>query len=133
MKTILHNHLMIRGFAKKPPINAEITYNWLKYLVNKINMKIIRGPYVSYVTESGNRGTTAFVMIETSHIAFHVWDESDPAMVQFDLYTCSSLDVPIVLKELETFFEMGDYQFLVFDRAEGFVCTDGTFLINAEK
>jgi len=133
MKVILHKHLMVRGFANKPPTDAEITHNWLKHLVHKINMKIIRGPFVSYVEEPGNRGTTAVVMIETSHIAFHVWDESDPAMVQFDLYTCSSLDVPVVLKELETFFEMKDYQFLVFDRSEGFILTDGTFLIHAEK
>lgn len=133
MKTILHKHLMVRGFANKPPVDSEITYNWLKHLVEKINMKIIRGPFVSYVEAEGNRGTTAVVMIETSHIAFHVWDEKDPALVQFDLYTCSTLNTEIVLQELEKFFDMKDYQYLLFDREEGFTLIDGTFLIDAEK
>lgn len=133
MKTILHKHLMVRGFANKPPTDSEITHYWLKQLVDKINMKIIRGPFVSYVEAAGNRGTTAVVMIETSHIAFHVWDEKDPALVQFDLYTCSTLNTEIVLQELEKFFDMKDYQYLLFDREEGFTLIDGTFLINAEK
>lgn len=133
MKTILHKHLMVRGFAKKPPIDSEITHYWLKSLVEKINMKIIRGPFVSYVEEPGNRGTTAVVMIETSHIAFHVWDEKDPALLQFDLYTCSSLNTELVLKELEKFFDLEDYQYLLFDREEGFTLIDGTFLIDAQK
>jgi len=124
---------MVRGFANKPPTDSEITYNCLKNLVNKIDMKIIRGHFVSYVEAEGNRGTTAVVMIETSHIAFHVWDEKDPALVQFDLYTCSTLNTEIVLQELEKFFDMKDYQYLLFDREDGFTLIDGTFLIDAEK
>lgn len=133
MKTILHKHLMVRGFANTPPQDAQITEQWLKDLVDKINMKIIRGPFVSYVEALGNRGTTAVVMIETSHIAFHVWDEKDPALVQFDLYTCSSLNTTVVLQELEKFFDMKDYQYLLFDREDSFTLIDGTFLIDAEK
>lgn len=133
MKTPMHKHLLLRGYCNKPPIDSELTHYWLKNLVEKINMKIIRGPFVSYVNEPGNRGTTAVVMIETSHIAFHVWDETDPALLQFDLYTCSSLNVPFVLEEIQSFFDMTDYQYLVFDRERDFTVIDGTFIINAEK
>jgi len=133
MKKILHKHLMIRGLAQRPPMDAEITHYWLKSLVEKINMKIIRGPFVSYVDAPGNRGTTAIVMIETSHIAFHVWDEKDPALVQFDLYTCSELNIEIVLKEVENFFKMKDYKYLLFDRENDFILTDGSFLIETSN
>ena len=90
-------------------------------------MKIIRGPFVSYVTEPGNRGTTAVVMIETSHIAFHVWDETNPALVQFDLYTCSELNISVVLDEIQRFFDMIEYQYIVFDRQDGFKLIQGVY------
>lgn len=131
MKIPMHKHLLLRGFAKTPPSDSEITIRWLNSLVEKINMKIIQGPFVSYVNEPGNRGLTAVVMIETSHIAFHVWDEKDPALVQFDLYTCSELNVPIVLEELEKFFNFVSSEHLVFDREETFLLIDGSFMINA--
>jgi S-adenosylmethionine/arginine decarboxylase-like enzyme len=120
---------MIRGFAQNPPTNAEITYYWLKKIVEIINMKIVNGPFVSYVDTPGNRGTTAMVMIETSHIAFHVWDEKDPALVQFDLYTCSELNTEVVLKEVNKFFNFKDYEYLVFDRENNFMLIDGSFFI----
>lgn len=127
MKNPMHKHLLLRGFCHKPPMDSEITHYWLKSLVEKINMKIIRGPFVSYVNEPGNRGTTAVVMIETSHIAFHVWDEQLPALLQFDLYTCSELNVPVVLSEIQKFFDMIEYQHIVFDRQNGFELIDGIY------
>jgi S-adenosylmethionine/arginine decarboxylase-like enzyme len=123
---------MIRGTAQNPPTDAEITYYWLKKIVEIINMKIIYGPFVSYVDTPGNRGTTAMVMIETSHIAFHVWDEKDPALVQFDLYTCSELNTEVVLEEVNKFFNFKDYEYLVFDRENSFILIDGSFLIKEQ-
>jgi len=127
MKKPIHKHLLLRGHCHKPPVDSEITHYWLKSLVEKINMKIIRGPFVSYVTEPGNRGTTAVVMIETSHIAFHVWDETNPALVQFDLYTCSELNISVVLDEIQRFFDMIEYQYIVFDRQDGFKLIQGVY------
>jgi S-adenosylmethionine/arginine decarboxylase-like enzyme len=92
----------------------------MKNLVESIDMKIIQGPFASYVTKEGNRGLTAIVMIETSHIAMHVWDEEDPAFVQFDLYTCSTLPVERVLKDLEDTFGLHNYQSMVLERSNGF-------------
>jgi len=127
MKKPIHKHLLLRGHCHKPPVGSEITHYWLKSLVDKINMKIIKGPFVSYVTEPGNRGTTAVVMIETSHIAFHIWDETNPALIQFDLYTCSELNVSIVLSEIQKFFDMIEYQYMVFDRQDGFKLIEGIY------
>ena len=97
----LHNHLLVNGYVLLPPTEEKTTIDWMAQLVQDIDMKVIQGPFASYVTKEGNRGLTAVVMIETSHIAMHVWDEEDPAFLQFDLYTCSTLPVEKVLKNLE--------------------------------
>ena len=72
---------------------------WLRKLVKKIDMNIIKGPYASYVSKEGNRGVTGVVMIETSHIAIHVWDEPSPALVQCDVYSCAEFSSNEVLAE----------------------------------
>ena len=116
----LHNHLLVNGYALIPPTDEGKTIEWMKNLVESIDMKIIQGPFASYVSKEGNRGLTAIVMIETSHIAMHVWDEEDPAFVQFDLYTCSTLPVEKVIKNLEDHFGLFNYSVLVLERSEGF-------------
>lgn len=116
----LHNHLLVNGYSLIPPTDEGKTIEWMKNLVESIDMKIIQGPFASYVTKEGNRGLTAVVMIETSHIAMHVWDEEDPAFVQFDLYTCSTLPVEKVLKNLEDTFGLHNYKSMVIERSEGF-------------
>jgi S-adenosylmethionine/arginine decarboxylase-like enzyme len=40
-------------------------------------------------------------MIETSHIALHIWDEPFPGEIQFDLYTCGELPIDQILRNLE--------------------------------
>jgi S-adenosylmethionine/arginine decarboxylase-like enzyme len=116
----LHNHVLINGYSLLPPTNEKQTIAWMQELVNSIGMKTIQGPFASYVTKEGNRGLTALVMIETSHIAMHVWDETDPAFIQFDLYTCSTLPVEKVIKNLEDHFGLFNYSVIVLERSEGF-------------
>jgi S-adenosylmethionine/arginine decarboxylase-like enzyme len=116
----LHNHLLVNGYTLLPPTDEEKTIKWMKELVESIEMKIIQGPYASYVTKEGNRGLTATVMIETSHIAMHVWDEKDPAFIQFDLYTCSTLPVEKVLRNLEENIGLFAENVLVLERSDGF-------------
>ena len=116
----LHNHVLINGYTLLPPTDEKQTIAWMQQLVDSIGMKTIQGPFASYVTKEGNRGLTAVVMIETSHIAMHVWDETDPAFMQFDLYTCSTLPVEKVIKNLEDHFGLFNYTTLVLERSEGF-------------
>lgn len=116
----LHNHVLINGYTLLPPTDEKQTIAWMQQLVDSIGMKTIQGPFASYVTKEGNRGLTAVVMIETSHIAMHVWDESDPAFMQFDLYTCSTLPVEQVIQNLESHFGLFNYSTLVLERSEGF-------------
>lgn len=89
---LFHKHLIVRAELDNPPTCVEEINKWMRNLVDRIGMKILMGPYAVYSEMEGNRGLTAVTIIETSHIALHVWDEDSPALMQLDVYTCSVLD-----------------------------------------
>lgn len=72
------------------------------------------GPYVAYCDKPGNRGITAIAVIETSHIAMHVWDEPSPALMQLDIYSCSEFNPYLIADKLKKDFSVNklDYKFL---------------------
>ena len=127
MKTPMHKHLLLRGFVTNAPTSEQVVIDWLRDFVDRIGMKVVQGPFASMITEEGNRGLTASVMIETSHIAFHIWDEMDPSLIQFDLYTCSELNVNYVLDTISSFFNFTEYQYMVLDRENGFKVIQGVY------
>lgn len=115
-----HKHLLIRAQIASPVTDTDLVSTWVAELVQKIQMKILHGPVSVYCNKTGNRGITAFAIIETSHIVLHTWDETDPAILQLDVYTCSNLDVNVVFDSLSIFQPITlDYKFL--DREQGFV------------
>ncbi|MFZ9741207.1 MAG: S-adenosylmethionine decarboxylase family protein [Candidatus Nanopelagicaceae bacterium] len=118
---IYHKHLLVNAKVTNPMNTEEEGINFLKFLVDQINMKIIKGPFASYVDAEGNKGLTAVVMIETSHIAFHIWDEPNPGLLQFDLYTCGSLDLYKAIDILKEHFNVVEMDYVLFDRENGFV------------
>ena len=121
---LFHKHLLINAKVKKPIKTEGEAMAFLEKLVDRIDMKIIKGPFAAYVDKPGNRGLTAIVMIETSHIAFHIWDEEDPALIQFDLYTCGKLDLAQVLLAFGETFNVKSLEYNLFDREHGFVLED---------
>jgi len=116
----LHNQLLVNGYTNSALKSEAAAVEWMQSLVDSIDMKTIQGPYASYVTKEGNRGLTCVVMIETSHIALHVWDEPAPAEIQFDLYTCGLLPVDQIFKKLENDLGIFDYRYVVLERSKGF-------------
>ncbi len=116
----LHNQLLVNGATDNPPRDTEEIKIWLTKLVHDIDMKIVMGPMSFYVSKEGNKGITAIVGIETSHIAIHIWDEPNPALIQFDLYTCSTLPVKLILQKLERDLGLKDYKYMVLERATDF-------------
>ena len=127
MKTPMHKHLLLRGFITNAPTSEQVVIDWLRDFVDRIGMKVVQGPFASMITREGNRGLTASVMIETSHIAFHIWDEMYPSLIQFDLYTCSELNVNYVLDTISSFFNFTEYQYMVLDRENGFKVIQGVY------
>ena len=112
-----HKHLIIRAEVIRPITSEKEIKKWLRKLVKKIDMNIIKGPYAAYVSKEGNRGITAIVMIETSHIAIHVWDEVSPALVQCDVYSCAEFSSSEVLMEFVV-MEPTKIEHILLDRAE---------------
>ena len=113
----VHKHLIIRAEVNRPLKGEKETKQWLRKLVKKIDMKIIKGPFAGYVTKEGNRGITGVVMIETSHIAIHVWDETLPALVQCDVYSCAEFSSNEVLAEFID-MEVVKMDHIMLDRAD---------------
>ena len=83
-------------------------------------MKELYGPVASYCKMEGNRGITAFAIIETSHIAMHIWDESNPSLVQLDVYSCSDFD-PITVFDHLSIMEPVKKDFKFLDRENEFI------------
>ena len=101
MPNVVHKHMIMRAEVNEPLITPTETKKWLRDLVKRIDMKILGGPYSSYVAKEGNRGVTGIVMIETSHISIHIWDEESPALVQCDVYSCASFSHIEIMQAFE--------------------------------
>lgn len=100
---VFHKHLIIRAEVKNPIKDEVQAIKWVNDLIEKIGMQVMMGPFAKYLDVAGNRGLTAVAIIETSHIALHVWDEDDPALIQLDVYTCGLLDPYDVVNALRDF------------------------------
>tara|TARA_Y100000593_G_scaffold22351_1_gene44636 strand:+ start:135 stop:512 length:378 start_codon:yes stop_codon:yes gene_type:complete len=110
----VHKHLIIRAEANRVPTDEEQLTEWLKDFIDSINMKILMGPYVKYCKVEGNRGITGIAVIETSHIAIHVWDEPNPSLMQIDVYSCAEFDVDEIAEKIKSDFDVVklDYKYL---------------------
>jgi S-adenosylmethionine/arginine decarboxylase-like enzyme len=116
---LVHKHLIVRAESIKPPKDEEQLKKWMKEFVDSINMKIFMGPYVKYCNMEGNRGITAVAIIETSHIAMHIWDEVSPALMQFDVYSCSELNVENICNKIKQDFNIEKIEYKFLNRETG--------------
>lgn len=113
MKPLVHKHLIVRAEVRLPPKDESRAKEFLRELIEGINMKILFGPEARYVDIVGNRGLTCFAIIETSHVVMHTWDECDPAIIQLDVYTCGELNTDVVFYFLKQFHPIKiDYKYL---------------------
>ena len=125
-----HKHLIIRAEVKHPITSEWELRKWLKNLVKTIDMKIVGGPYTAYVTKEGNRGITGVVMIETSHISIHIWDETTPALVQCDIYSCAEFQQGEVIMHLGI-MKPKKIEYMMVDRSEEISC--GPIIIHTKS
>ena len=115
----VHKHLIIRAEANKVPTDEEILIHWLKEFIDFIGMKILMGPYVKYCNMKGNRGITGVAVIETSHIVMHVWDEPNPALMQFDVYSCGDFNHTDICKKIMEDFDIHKIEYKYLNRETG--------------
>lgn len=113
---LFHQHLLVKAFVKTPPRSESQMVDWLRDTVEAIGMKIVFGPYAKYVDAVGNKGVTGAVVIETSHLACHVWDEPSPAMLQLDIYSCAAFEEKTIIERLDQAFGLVSYETMMIDR-----------------
>jgi len=114
-----HKHLLIRSEVKRPLTTEKDTINWLTNLVKKINMNVLAGPYASKVSKKGNKGLSGVVIIDTSHIAIHTWDESDPALIQLDVYSCGDFNEKDICNTIMKEFDIHKIEYKYLNRETG--------------
>ena len=115
-KVLVHKHLIVRAEAKNPPMDEAVLTEWFKKFIDEIGMKVMMGPYVKYSHMIGNRGITGVAIIETSHIVMHVWDEPDPALLQFDVYSCGEFDPETICNKIKKDFNTTKIEYKFLDR-----------------
>ena len=111
---LIHKHLIIRAEANRVPTDEEQLTEWTTAFIASIDMQILLRPYVKYCPMEGNRGSTGIAVIETSHIAIHVCDEPNPALMQIDVYSCAEFDPYQIAEKIKNDFDVVkiDYKYL---------------------
>ena len=111
-----HLHLLVKGYMKTPPKTEKVLNIWFTQLVQNVGMKVVAGPTSVYVSEPGNEGMTGTVTLATSHASIHIWDNENPAMFQFDIYSCSNFTPMQVLDHIDDWFGLNEAHWQFIDR-----------------
>lgn len=96
-----HQHLLMKVWVIKPPRDVESINKWFVDLVHKVKMEVVAGPTSVYVDYPGNEGLTGTVTLATSHASIHIWDHEEPAMIQFDIYSCKCFTFEDVFEQFK--------------------------------
>ena len=118
-----HKHLIVRADIGWCPQEEDLNKisDWIRSLIKKIDMKLLAGPYTTYVGEKGNKGMTSVAIIETSHIALHIWDEVRPGLMQLDVYSCADFNPPDVFDKVNELFQTIKMEYKFLDREKELV------------
>ena len=118
-----HKHLIVRADIGWCPQEEDLNKisDWIRSLIKKIDMKLLAGPYTTYVNEKDNKGMTSVAIIETSHIALHIWDEVSPGLMQLDVYSCADFNPPDVFDKINALFQTIKMEYKFLDREKELV------------
>jgi S-adenosylmethionine/arginine decarboxylase-like enzyme len=140
-KEIKHLQFLIQAVtdAYPGPNQEQFMNTQLQRLVEAIGMKQVIAPRSVYITNPLNAGMTGQIGIETSHIAYHVWDEvhdndlidtwgsmlatmSGRTLWQMDIYTCGCLSESDIahIKNFMRPFGLNAIHYMLIDRKAGF-------------
>jgi S-adenosylmethionine/arginine decarboxylase-like enzyme len=100
-KVLEHKHLIVRAEILKPIEDEAFASEWMRDLVDRIGMQVLQGPWSAYEGSPGNQGITTSVILTTSHAVAHFWSEPNPALLEFDLYSCACFDIEDVIRHFD--------------------------------
>ena len=83
--------------------NKDIIYQFVKQLVNNIDMIAHGEPVIEYLTPNeSNSGYSLMQMITTSNITAHFVDSNNSAYI--DVFSCKEFDNNVVLEVVNEYF-----------------------------
>lgn len=100
----IHVHLLVKGFVSNPITDPELAKLLLQDLVHVIDMKPVTQPQSVYVNDLGNEGLTGSINLASSHICYHIWD--DTGLMMADVYSCKDFDINVVIQFFKDNFNM---------------------------
>ena len=118
-----HKHLIVKADIDWCPQEEDLNKisDWIRNLIRKIDMQLLAGPYTTYVNEKGNKGMTSVAIIETSHIALHIWDEVKPGLMQLDVYSCANFNPQDIFDMVNELFKTIKIEYKFLDREKELV------------
>jgi len=118
-----HKHLIVRADIGWCPQEEDLNKisDWIRNLIRKIDMQLLAGPYTTYVNEKENKGMTSVAIIETSHIALHIWDEVKPGLMQLDVYSCADFNPQDIFDMVNELFKTIKIEYKFLDREKELV------------
>lgn len=115
-----HELLLVRGEYTNPIKDNLAAEKWLLELVEAISMNVLVGPFSVYSEMVGNTGITAGVILSTSHCVLHTFEDDNYSVLQLDLYSCSTIEVGIVLGKIKDFFNTYKLEYKFIERDKSF-------------
>lgn len=94
-------HLIVDGVLKSMPGEMGIR-DVLLNMPAEIDMNILQGPII-VKGEPHNPGWTGFVIIDTSHIAIHTFEEGNK--ISIDVFSCKSFERDKALEYIKSKFD----------------------------
>ena len=118
-----HKHLIVRADISWCPKEKDLNLisDWIRSLIRKIEMKLLAGPYTTYVSEKNNKGMTSIAINETSHVALHIWDETNPGLMQLDVYSCANFNPNDIFDKVDELFKTIKLEYKFLDREKELV------------
>ena len=110
-----HRHLIVRAYVNNPPKSEEALAEWCKETISLVGMKVIGGPLVVRGEMKDNEGLTAVAVLDFSHLSVHTWDRVNPALIEFDLFSCKDFNVENVIEKINEFDTL-DFSYMFIDR-----------------
>jgi S-adenosylmethionine/arginine decarboxylase-like enzyme len=111
---------MINADTAFPITNKRQLRRFLKDVAETIGVHRLGGTRVRYSRRAGARGLIGSLMLDTSHISVHIFDEPVPAHIRIDVYTSGSLDVELTILKIVNDLKIDDIQWLHYNRTSGF-------------
>lgn len=114
---LTHKHLIFRGEVANTSLLQDLQFlrNWTSSLIEFIGMETLIAPQAAYCDKINNRGATVIAGLTTSSLTIHIWDDADPAVLQFDLYSCKEFVIEDVLSKINV-FSLSRYEYYLLNR-----------------